>query len=90
MTAARIARDGRIGVAPTLRHMGQKRCRQKRHVAGYHQYLFRRRLHQRRIKTTKRASPGDAISNDRYARHTNMRLIARDNNDVRGETTEER
>ena len=65
MRAIGVARDGRFGVRAQCRESGEKWCRQKRHIARYHQHLFRGRLDQRRIETTERTRPRHAIRDDR-------------------------
>jgi hypothetical protein len=70
--------------------VGQKRSRQKRHVAGYHQHLFRRRFDERRIQTTQRSGPCDAIRHNRHPGGLFVRRVAADNQDMRGNRAEHR
>jgi len=95
MTSALVARNRHLGLAALLHQVGQKRRRQKRHVAPYHQNLLRERLHQRRVQTAQRTRPGDAV-NDRpdVPRRGTLDLrprpLAHDDQDVWGEAANER
>ena len=90
MRAIGVARDGRFGVRPQCRESGEKWCRQKRHIARYHQHLFRGRFDQRRIQTTERTRPRYAICDDRDSDHLSVRRVSADNQDMRGNRAEHR
>ena len=90
MTAALVARHRGVGVSASLHEIRQKRRVQKRHVAAYHQHLFRRRLDQCRVKTAQRSGPGDAIGHHPYVPGPNPRSVARDDQDVWGEAAQQR
>ena len=89
MAAALVARHGSIHALTSFDETGKKGRGQKRHVAGYHQYVFRGRLGERRIQTTECSGSRDPIRHDRYARGRNRRRLARDDEEMRGELTEQ-
>ena len=72
-----------VGAFAALGQTGQKGRRQKRHVASYHQYLFRWRVDERRIQTAERPSPCNAIRHHRRIRGHDRPRLARDDQDVR-------
>ena len=86
----RSAEVSDIGVGAAHRELSEKWRRQTRHVAGYHQHLFRWRLHQRRVEATERPSPHDAIHDHTHACLRAPRPVARNDQDVRGEAAQQR
>ena len=82
MTAALVARHRGVGVPALLHEICQKRRIQERHVAAYHQDLFRRCVHQRRVETAQRSGSRDAIGHHPRVSGPNSRWVARDDQDV--------
>jgi hypothetical protein len=87
---AQCARLGPRSLSVRCAEAEEKWCRQKRHVASYHQHLFRWRADARRIQTTQRSSPDHAICDDRHPGGLSVRRLAADNQDMRGNRAEHR
>ena len=81
--ASGITRHCGVNVATSLHEVRQERRIQERHVAGYHQHLFRGRLHQSRIKATQGSGARDTIRNHPYPVGLHFRPAAADDQDVR-------
>lgn len=90
MRTVGVARHGRFSVSTQCRESGEKWCRQKRHIAGNHQHLFRGRFDERRIETTQRTRPRHAIRDDRDPGGLSVRRVSADNQDMRGNRAEHR
>ena len=90
MTPSTVARHRCIDSTTPLGEMRQKRRRQKRHVAAYHQYLLRGRFHQRRVETAERPRPWNEIRHDRYVHTWYARPIPGDDQDVRRQAAHQR
>ena len=90
MASTLVTRQRGVGAFAALGQTGEKGRRQKRHVARYHQYLFRWRFDERRIQTAERPSPCHAIRHHCRIRGPGLRRLARDDQDVRGQFAKQR
>jgi hypothetical protein len=89
MAPVRIHWHRRIDAASLLHEVREKGRRQKWHVASDDQHVLRGRLHECGVQTSECSGAGDAIDDDRHVPGCAQHGLARHDQNMRGQFTQQ-